>query len=139
MNKSYSLFYGIILSSLLLFSSFSSNANAQLLPLLQPPTNLTAHAMSTTQINLSWNQPPNLGNLILTGYKIERSVNGGPWSTIVSNTGSTGTTYSNTGLSPSTTYTYRVSAINNIGVGNPSNMASASTLSAPVSGIPKLP
>ncbi|HXU95642.1 MAG TPA: fibronectin type III domain-containing protein, partial [Candidatus Nitrosotalea sp.] len=103
MKRNYGLFYGIMLSSLLLFSSLGSTASAQILPLLQPPTNLAAHAVSTSQINLSWSQPENLGNLVLTGYKIERSVNGGPWSTIVSNTGSTGTTYSDTGLSPSTT------------------------------------
>src|SRR6185312_15666138 len=129
MKRNYGLFYGIMLSSLLLFSSLGSTASAQILPLLQPPTNLAAHAVSTSQINLSWNQPANLGNLILTGYKIERSVNGGSWYTIVSNTGSTGTTYSDTGLSPSTTYTYRVSAITILLVSSPSNTASATTAS----------
>src|SRR5690348_18401389 len=94
MNRNYGMFCGIMLSSLLLFSSLGTTASAQILPLLQPPTNLTADAVSTSQINLSWSQPANLGNLVLTGYKIERSVNGGPWSTIVSNTGSTGTTRS---------------------------------------------
>ena len=97
----------------MLLSSTVSTANALSLPiLLQPPTNLSAQAVSTSQINLSWNAPSNLGGLLLTGYKIDRSSNdGSTWSTIVSNTGSTTTTYSNTGLSPSTTYTYRVSAI----------------------------
>jgi len=129
MNRNYGMFCGIMLSSLLLFSSLGTTASAQILPLLQPPTNLTAHAVSTSQINLSWSQPANLGNLVLTGYKIERSVNGGSWSTIVSNTGSTGTTYSDTGLSPSTTYTYRVSAITILLVSSPSNTASATTAS----------
>jgi len=103
------------------------------------PTGLKASAQ-LLQINLSWNAPSDNGGTPITGYMIERSTNNGStWSTIVSNTGSTGTTYSDKNVLPLTTYTYRVSAINNIGVGNPSNMASASTLSAPVSGIPKLP
>jgi len=127
MTRRYELFFSIMFSALLLFSSLSSVASAQILPLLQPPTNLTAVAVSTSQINLSWNQPSNLGNLILTGYKIERSVNGGSWVTIISNTGNTGTTYSNTGLASSTTYTYRVSAITILLVSSPSNTASATT------------
>src|SRR4029077_247662 len=45
----------------------------------------------------------------------------------VANIGSTSTTYSNTGLSPSTTYTYRVSAINLVGTSSPSNSAFAIT------------
>ena len=94
----------------------------------QPPTNLSAQAVSTTQINLSWSAPANNGGSAITGYMIERSTdNGTTWSTIVSNTGSTSTTYSDTGLSPSTAYTYRVSAINAIGTSSPSNTASATT------------
>src|SRR2546425_2604482 len=60
---------------------------------------------------------------------IERSADGGStWSTIVSNSGSTATTYSDIGLMHGTSYTYRVSAINSVGTGSPSNTASATTL-----------
>ncbi len=92
----------------------------------QPPTGLTATEISPSTINLSWSASNNGGSAV-TGYKIERSTDGGStWSTIA-NTGSTSTTYSNTGLTANTTYTYRVSAINNIGTSQPSNTASATT------------
>ena len=99
------------------------------------PTGLTATAASSSQINLSWTAPSSNGGSAITGYKIERSTDGGTtWSTIVSNTSSTGTTYSDTGLASSTTYTYRVSAINSVGTSSPSNTASATTNSGSTSG-----
>src|SRR5262249_45236195 len=60
------------------------------------PTGLAATAVSTTQINLSWN--PSTDNVGVTGYQILR---GG---TQVGT--STSTTFSDTGLSPSTAYSY---------------------------------
>ncbi len=94
----------------------------------QPPTNLVASSISPSQINLSWSAPSDNGGSVITGYAIDRSTDGGTtWSTIVSNTGSIETTYSNTGLSSNTSYTYRVSAINGIGTSSPSNTASATT------------
>src|SRR5881409_3258636 len=107
----------------------SSNASATTLAVApSPPTGLTATAVSSSQINLSWTAPNNGGSAI-TGYKIERSTDGGTtWTTIVSNSGSTATTYSDTGLAHTTTYTYRVSAINSVGTGSPSSAISATTL-----------
>src|SRR2546422_74246 len=94
------------------------------------PTGLKATTASYSSIVLSWTAPPNNGGSAITGYKIERSVDGGTsWSTIAANTGSTATTYSDNGLAPSTTYTYRVSAINSVGTSSPSNTASATTSS----------
>ncbi|HEU5488488.1 MAG TPA: fibronectin type III domain-containing protein [Candidatus Nitrosotalea sp.] len=93
----------------------------------QPPTGLTASAVSSSTIDLSWNAPGNDGGSAIIGYKIERATLGGTWSVIVSNTGSTTTTYSDTGLLPLLTYTYRVSAINSVGTSLPSNTASATT------------
>ena len=94
-----------------------------------PPTGLTATAVSSSQINLSWNTPSSNGGSAITGYMIERSVdNGTTWSIIVSNTDSTSTTYSDTGLHKKTTYTYRIHAINDLGISLPSNIVSATTL-----------
>jgi hypothetical protein len=113
-------------------SSVSSIASATTLSsttstVPQAQTGLTATAVSSSQINLSWTAPSNGGSAI-TGYKIERSANSSStWTTLVANTASSSTTYSNTGLAANTSYTYRVSAINAIGTSVPSSTASATT------------
>src|SRR2546428_11321836 len=102
------------------------------------PTNLSATAVSPSQINLSWTAPTNNGGSAITGYQIERSTDGGTtWNTIVANTASTTASYSNYFLSASTAYTYRVSAINAIGTGLPSSTASATTSPATVPDSPR--
>ncbi|HEV2192907.1 MAG TPA: spherulation-specific family 4 protein, partial [Nitrosopumilaceae archaeon] len=107
--------------------SNTASATTQSTTAPQPPTGLTATAVSSSQINLSWTAPTNNGGSAITGYKIERSTDAGTiWSTIA-NTTTTAITYSNTGLAHSITYTYKVSAINSVGTGSPSNTASATT------------
>ena len=96
------------------------------------PTGLTATANGQTQINLSWRAPTDTGGSPVTGYKIEFSANGNePW-TEVETTGNADTNYSDTGLTAGTTRYYRVSAVTSAGTGAPSNMARATTLTAPV-------
>ncbi|SMH71441.1 exported protein of unknown function [Candidatus Nitrosotalea okcheonensis] len=117
--------------------SNTASATTQNAPVSVPqsPTNLTASAISSSQINLSWTAPSNNGGSAITGYKIERSTDSGiTWSTVVANTASVSTTYSDTGLAPNTAYTYRVSAINSVGTGSPSNTASATTSSSTTTG-----
>src|SRR5438128_1670538 len=134
MKKVHPFLCGLVFSLLILLS-INQYANAQIAVVLQPPSNLTAQAISSSKINLSWTAS---SSLLLTGYKIERSTDGSyTWSTIVAYTGNTATTYSNTGLASGTTYTYRVSAINSVGTSSPSNIASATT-NTPTSSINKV-
>lgn len=91
------------------------------------PRNLNASSVSNTQISLIWDAPVNATGV--TGYQIESKTGSGSYS-VLSTTGNL-TTYLHTGLVANTTYTYRVSAINSAGTGNPSNEASATTLSTP--------
>src|SRR3989454_113953 len=124
---------GAILNfSLLLVSYVSQDSNALDVP-PDPPRNLSAHAVSSSEIDLSWTEPSNSGSILLSGYKIERSTDGGShWTTIVSNTGSDATTYASKGLASGTTYTYRVSAITaSLLTSSPSNTASATTFTVP--------
>ena len=92
------------------------------------PADLTAAAEGTSRIDLDWTAPGYDGGASVTGYRIEVSVNGGAtWTDLVSNTQSTTTAYAHTGLSPASTRHYRVSAINRIGAGAPSEVAHATT------------
>ena len=87
------------------------------------PTSLTAAASVTARINLSWTAPGSDGGIRITGYRIEFSLGGGSnWTDVVANTGTTGTTYSDTGRSGGTTRYYRVSAINTNGTGAPTDL-----------------
>lgn len=92
----------------------------------QAPTSLSATSASTSQINLSWSAPSNVGVTPITGYKITRGLDGITFGTIVSaDTGTTTTSYSDTGLAVGVTYYYKVQAINSYGVGTLSSSASA--------------
>ena len=101
-----------------------------------PPGGLRAVADGTSRIDLSWTAPSDTGGVQLIGYRIEVSENaGGSWSVLVARTRTTGTTYSHTGLHAGSTRHYRVSAINQVGVGGPSAVARATT-DASVPGVP---
>lgn len=93
-------------------------------------TGLSATAVSSSQINLSWSAVSGA-----TSYKVERATSsGGPWTEIA--TGITATTFSSTGLSASTTYHYRVRATNANGDGTYSATANATTQASGGGGSP---
>jgi chitodextrinase len=94
------------------------------------PTNLVGNAVSPTQINLSWSA--SIDNVGVANYRLYR--NGVMVATLAS------TTYQNTGLSPATTYTYRVDAVDTTGNGSGlSAPVTVSTPSAPDTTAPSTP
>jgi chitodextrinase len=89
------------------------------------PTGLTATAVSTTQINLAWTASTD--NVGVTGYQIFR--NGTQVGTPAT------TSFSDTGLTASTSYSYTVKATDSAGnVSAASTAASATTQAVPVNG-----
>ena len=85
------------------------------------PTNLNATAgPGKKKISLTWNASAGA-----TSYRVFRSPNGSTgWGQIAT---VTGTSYQNSGLSNSTTFYYRVTAVNAAGESAPSNVDSATT------------
>ena len=83
------------------------------------PANLAAQAVSSTQINLSWNASTD--NVGVTGYKIYRDGAFLKSSTV--------TPVQDSGLTPGTTYSYTVSAFD--AAGNESAQTAAVTGSTP--------
>ena len=95
-----------------------------------PPGDLTATAVGSSAIDLSWSAPTNPGSSGIIGYRIEWSrtrTATGVWTDLEANTGNTRTTYRDTGLAPNTERYYRVSAINSFATGAPSSIEGAIT------------
>jgi fibronectin type 3 domain-containing protein len=89
------------------------------------PAGLTARAVSSSQINLTWNAVTNAAS-----YIVERSLtNGGPYAVITN--GVTATNYSNTGLAAGATFYYVVIAVNTGGESANSVQAGATTTPPP--------
>jgi len=99
------------------------------------PTNLTATAISISQINLAWTAATD--NVAVTNYLVERCQGAG-CSNFAQIGTTTGTTFNNTGLAVATAYSYRVratDAANNLGpyaaVASTSTLADTTPPSAP--------
>ena len=94
------------------------------------PTLLPTGAQAIT---VSWIAPTNTGGTAITGYRIERSENGSSWKVLVKDTGNANLTHSDGEVPKANTrWHYRVSAINEEGVGMASDAAYASTYPASV-------
>lgn len=104
------------------YSLYSNEATA--VTPLNPPTGLSATTQSSSEISLSWTDNSNTEE----GYRIERSSSN---FVQIAEVGPNVTAYSDTGLNPSTRYTYRVGAFNTAAGGSQySNEASATTLTS---------
>ena len=92
------------------------------------PTSLSGTA-GDTQAALSWSAPSSNGGASVTGYVVEWTPAGGSASTV--STGSASTSYTKTGLTNGTAYSFTVAAINAIGTGTASSSASATPRTVP--------
>ena len=99
----------ISLLILALLPTYTSNAAVTGAP--SAPQNII-QSSNTTGITLSWSAPAYTGANGVTSYRIEYSTNGSSWSYADSVTSST-YSYTVGGLSPSTTYYFRVAAFSN--------------------------
>src|SRR5205085_1321462 len=83
------------------------------------PTNLTATTVSATQVDISWSASTD--NVGVTGYQVYRRT------ALITTVGST--TYTDTGLTPNTTYDYTVKAADAAGnISLPSTPLTVTTL-----------
>jgi chitodextrinase len=105
------------------YSGYSSTFNVTTSANTSAPFSLTATASSTTQVNLTWSAPSSGAP---HHYRILRR-SGGDWSTVLT---TNSTSYSDTGLSASTAYLYKVRAENssNQPDGTPGNPELATNL-----------
>jgi parallel beta-helix repeat protein len=92
----------------------------------EPPTapgSATATAISATRVDLSWTAGSD--NVGVTGYKIYRDGSTTPMTTVPG----TSLTFSDTAVSPATTYTYKVSAVD--AAGNESSQTATNPVTTP--------
>lgn len=89
-------------------------------------TDLTATAVSKTEIFLDWTQP-NLNTGTLSGYQINKTTSSPPNTILVNNTLSSTSEYTATGLTQCTLYYFRVSAWTQYGNNATGNIANATT------------
>ncbi len=96
------------------------------------PTGLTATASSSSAIGLSWTAVTPPANCTISSYSVYGSTTSGftPSSSTLIAGGVTGTSYSNTGLTASTTYYYVVEAVDAEGSSSGSAQATATTQAA---------
>lgn len=94
------------------------------------PRGLSVDGTTETTTTLSWHDPLRNGGSAITDYIVEYSLhNANAWSTFSDGT-STSTSTTVTGLTGSTDYDFRVSAVNGVGTGPATDPASGSTSSA---------
>ncbi|HEY6065642.1 MAG TPA: fibronectin type III domain-containing protein, partial [Thermoanaerobaculia bacterium] len=109
---------------IVLAAVFLSTAAAVVSAALVAPTSLTATAESASQIRLTWAD----SNTNETGFSVERSLSAASGFAVVGSPSKGTTSWVDTGVSPATTYYYRIQATARKGGSSPySNVASATT------------
>jgi chitodextrinase len=112
--------------------SATASATTQAAADTQPPTvptDLTATAVSASQINLAWTAATD--DVGVAGYHVFRDGGATPIATVA------GTSFSDTGLAPNTTHSYTVVAFDAAGnQSSPSATAAATTLTPPATATP---
>jgi fibronectin type III domain protein len=126
-----SLTEGTYTASIAVTSAAASNSpqflDVTFTVMLPPPTNLTATAVSSSRIDLTWTDNASTED----GYKIERCAGASCTDfTHFTTVGRNGTSYPDAALSAGTSYSYRVRGSNDAGNSAYSNTASATTLTA---------
>jgi len=110
-------------------SSYSNIALVTILATIPTaPSGLAAISLSSSLIRLTWSDNSNNE----TCFKIERKTGATGTYTQIATAGPNVTSYSNSGLSASTTYYYRVRAYNSAGDSSYSNIVSAKTQAPPI-------
>src|ERR1039458_8106288 len=96
------------------------------------PTGLTATATSSSAIGLNWSAVTPPTNCTISGYNVYSSTTSGftPGSGNLIASGVTSTSYTNSGLAASTTYYYKVEALDSYGTSAASAQAQATTQAA---------
>jgi M6 family metalloprotease-like protein len=125
LNDGTTYYYRVRAFNINVNSSWSNTASAttdEVPP--ASPTNLVANATGENQIDLGWTDASDNED----GFRIERSLNGADFASI-GNVGAGVNSYSDTGLSASTTYYYRVYAFNSFD--SPGYAAASATTDAP--------
>jgi hypothetical protein len=129
-NTTY--YYRVRAVGLTLNSAYSNEASDTTTPAMEPPSDLTAEAASSTAINLAWTD--NSSNE--TGFEIHQATSSGGTFSLIHTTAADVTTYQNTGLSAATAYFYKVRAINAFGETEFTAEATATTQAGAVPSAP---
>ena len=105
------------------------------------PTGLTATASSSSVIGLTWTAVTPPANCTISSYSVYRSTTSGftPGSGNLVASGLTSPSYSNTGLAGSTTYYFKIVAIDSFGTSAASAQATATTLATSCAAVPSAP
>lgn len=121
-------------------ASSTSNTVSKSVTAVAPgtPTNLDTTTVRGTEVALSWTAPTSNGGANISNYVIEYSSNNGSSWSAFAHSSSTATSINVTGLSSSTSYLFRVAAVNSVGTGSfTSSFGPVTTLTPPV--VPETP